>query len=201
MNFTRRGAWIGVGVLTLLLGAMAYSWACTGQAEVQLIPPLAAPGRRVTVTESQTGRPLASMAGTSRSDGRTQVQIRWNDLNGPVLAEAFLAEGEKLNAPVTIPEVPDDVYYVVAISGNEAVRTVVQVKAAGGGDRNPSAVSPELWSGFKSGGHAGVEGTPGSSPGPRAGFMLGLSVLMAGVALASASVAAVAANRRRAARG
>jgi hypothetical protein len=90
-----------VALLAAVLSCAAIALACVPQPLITLHPRASGrPGTKVTVDG------LAFPAGDP-------VEVRWNAVDGPVLARAV---GPAISARVTIPKVPAGLYGVVAIS-------------------------------------------------------------------------------------
>lgn len=85
-------------VAGLLVGGATLAWACTAQAHITLSPPSGPSGETITV-----------YGGSFVDDG--PVEIRWDGSGGPLLARAT---GPNFAVSVTIPDVPADVYTIVA---------------------------------------------------------------------------------------
>jgi hypothetical protein len=103
----RRGVAVAGGLVAavfLLAGAAAF--ACTNLATLSLSSNAGKPGDVVTVTGSSYRMP---------SGVTTGVQLRWNALDGPVLAEAVPDKVGNISASITIPQAAPDTYVVIAV--------------------------------------------------------------------------------------
>lgn len=100
MGVSRRAGLLMVALSGLLLVGAAVAWACTPSAEIRVNPSNAPADGRVTVS------------GASFPDGGP-VEIRWNAVDGPLLAEA---KGSHFSTEVTIPQSAEQgTYTIVAI--------------------------------------------------------------------------------------
>lgn len=103
----RRGVAVAGGLVAavfLLAGAAAF--ACTNLATLSLSSNAGKSGDVVTVTGSSYRMP---------SGVTTGVQLRWNALDGPVLAEAVPDKVGNISASITIPQAAPDTYVVIAV--------------------------------------------------------------------------------------
>ncbi|MGI8985058.1 MAG: hypothetical protein ACR2HM_11110 [Acidimicrobiales bacterium] len=95
---------VAVGFVALVLGGASLAWACTPQASLGAFTPFQSPpGTVVTVT------------GSTFEDG--PVEIRWGGRNGPVIG---VAQGPDFSTSVTIPPAAPGVYFVAAVSYDDA---------------------------------------------------------------------------------
>ena len=102
---TRRGVGATAAVLGLALGGASVAWACSAQPNVRV----EGSGKAVG---GQTSGPVGTQINfTGRDFGPGQVQVRWNSRTGQLLAEA---QGPSFSVPVTIPQAPAGVHYIVA---------------------------------------------------------------------------------------
>ena len=181
----RRWAIGGMGAVAAVLVASAAAWACVSGPSVTLNPVNAKPGETVTL----------SMRDFRKVD---PVQVRWNDLSGPVLASfEHSGNGSPFTGEITVPEDAKPGNYVLILTqyspeGNLSqmpVRALVTVVGANGS--NPvlgAAVSP-----------AEAERPAGlvSSDESISGASLVLAALgVAGVAMFIAGMAALLAGRK-----
>lgn len=110
---------VGIGAL-FLVGANA--WACTEFTSLQ------AP---------KSGTPLAEVdvKGTGRvapRDADKQVEIRWNDVSGPIVAKGTAGEISS-GVKATIPDVEPGIYFLLAVvDGKGIARTSIEVTSATG---------------------------------------------------------------------
>ena len=116
----KRHAWLAVsGLVAALLGGASLAWACGPQAHISVDPSSGPPGGEIRVTGSE-------FTTASEPEGMP-VEIRWNSVNGPLLAEA---RGPKFTKVVTVPKVPEDDYVIVAISSEDEKGNVFRPSAA-----------------------------------------------------------------------
>lgn len=179
----RRFALGALAGITVLVVAASAAWACVSGPVVNLSTVKATPGEQVTVTGT----------GFRQAD---PVQIRFNALDGPVVAEVARPENQTINASFTVPPstAPGDYVLILTQTRNgkmtlspiRAVLTVVGTsgqspvvgadRTADAGDRIPALVRTES----------------SVSNGTLALVALGV----AGVGMFSAGIAALAASRR-----
>ncbi len=93
-----------LGVALSVTGASAF--ACTNLATLNLSAASGKPGDTITVTGSSFRMP---------ANVETGVLLRWNALDGPVLAEARPDRVGNISATITIPEAPPDNYVILAV--------------------------------------------------------------------------------------
>jgi hypothetical protein len=170
-----------LGAILLATGAVAY--ACTNLATLNLSSGTGKPGDTITVTGSSFRMP---------SGVTTGVQIRWNAVDGPVLAEAIPDRVGNISATFTVPDAAPDYYVVIAVlrdaRGNDTSGTPAraQFQIVGGAGR---PVAPTA-----SGPVTAATGGEGGSTAPIA-LLLVLGAL--GLGLFGAGFAAVARQTRR----
>ena len=100
----RRWAMGGMAAVAAVLVASAAAWACVSGPSVTLNPANAKPGETVTLT----------MRDFRKAD---PVQVRWNDLNGPVLASFEQnASGSPFTGDITVPADARPGNYVLILS-------------------------------------------------------------------------------------
>lgn len=89
----------GFALLVITLTTMSTAWACVPQPALS-VQPLGSgpPGSRLTIE------------GANFDGGR--VELRWNGLDGPLLGSGT---GGSFTVPITIPDVPDGLYTLVAL--------------------------------------------------------------------------------------
>ena len=181
----RRWAIGGMGAIAAVMVASAAAWACVSGPSVTLNPANAKPGENVTLT----------MRDFRKAD---PVQVRWNDLNGPVLASFEQnASGSPFTGQITVPGDAKPGNYVLILSqyapdgklSQMPVRALVTVVSPNGS--NPvlgAAVSPA-----EANRPAGLVSNDESV----SGATLALAALgVAGVAMFVAGMAALLAGRR-----
>lgn len=107
MSMKKKGALLFAAgaALTLVVGATAF--ACTNLATLNLSSPAGKVGDTITVTGSsfQVGRGDAATL---------PVQLRWNGVNGTVLAETVPDRAGNISATFTVPEGAPGYYVLVA---------------------------------------------------------------------------------------
>lgn len=195
---SRKVTAVGFFALSLVLALAGLAWACTAQAELQIIPPAYGPaGSQVSVS------------GNSGTYLPHPVEIRWNSAAGPVLAASETSAGPEtgrtFSTQVTIPEVSPGVYYLLAtIEGQGVARAAFEVTSAGVttapsvGARPTAGVEADLWSAL---GPSTARNAPAASALPERGasspaLIAGTAFLALGAAALSAG-AVVALGRKR----
>jgi len=186
------------GAACVALAALAsLAWACTPQARMLALSPIAAsPGRSVTVN------------GDSVAPG-ADVALRWNSAQGERLALTTADAAGTYSVSGTVPNVAPGIYYIVATAGiagqpaPQMARIAFEVTGAAGGGTQASAsklpdatASSQLWSGFDPAdanvSNAGTQTSTGAAhPGAAAGFGL-----LAAGAVGLISATALIARRR-----
>lgn len=131
-QFLRRGGFWLVGAVAFFTSASS-SWGCVPTATIWLPhQSFAAPGAQITV---------------EGANFEQRVELRWNALDGPLLASA---PNPSFSVPVTLPDAPNGLYVVVALErapsgaiGNVA-RAPVQVvrETASSPDTGRAASAP-----------------------------------------------------------
>jgi hypothetical protein len=99
----------GAALVAMLAVSGAVSYACTNLATLNLSSNAGKSGDTITVTGSSYRMP---------TDTQTGVQIRWNGLDGPVLAEVRPDRTGNISATFTVPEAAPDNYVVLAVLKN-----------------------------------------------------------------------------------
>jgi len=195
MKITRNKGIVAMLAAMAVLSAASLALACTGQTRILSITPQAGPpGTAVT------------LKGEAIVPG-TPVEVRWNGLNGPGLANATAGPGGTFSAVVNVPEAAPGVYYLVVSAGETAVaRNAFEVTASASVPGGPvstanvpgRSVSSGLWNGLSANRGAvdagTVAGTPSRTQSP--GALIGIALAGAG-AVAMSGVALTVSRRRR----
>lgn len=100
---------LGTIVLSIVVVTGAAAYACTNLATLNLSSTTGKPGDVITVTGSSYRMP---------ADAPNGVQLRWNGLDGPVLAEVRPDRVGNISATFTVPEAAPDNYVIVAVLRN-----------------------------------------------------------------------------------
>lgn len=167
---------VGSGV-AVLAGWASVAFACSPLPQVySVLPEAATPGDTVVVR----GQAVKSSA---------PVKIRWNGVNGPILAAATPDARGAFSAPVVVPDVAPGIYSLTLQTQDAGVnRTTFEVTApASSATASPRA---QLWPSFAT--------QPSiATPAPGGANAAGVALLSFGlVALAGGSTAAVVRRRR-----
>lgn len=99
-----RSFWLGLGTAVLVLGVTGLAWACGPQADMRVQPTSGPAGSEATVQGA--GFPE-----------NAPVEVRWEAINGQLLGTA---QGPDFSMAVTIPEVGEGTYTIVARPVGEA---------------------------------------------------------------------------------
>ncbi len=163
----RRGvAWASVigAAIAVVVGAAAF--ACTNLATLNLSATSGKAGDVVTVTGSSYRMP---------SGVTTGVQLRWNALDGPVLAEAIPDKVGNISASITIPQAAPDNYVIVAMlrdaKGADTSGTPSRAQFQVVGGAGSATPAPALAS------QAPAANASGGSSGAPLALLVGLGVL------------------------
>ncbi|MGH9179113.1 MAG: hypothetical protein ACRD0N_11250, partial [Acidimicrobiales bacterium] len=165
------GRFVVVAAVVVALFGMSAAWACTGQPLMHLATDQvgeAGSQARVEVLANQ------AVAGP--------VTLRWNALDGPVLATADTAAGTPATLVATIPEAAPGVYYLVLDTSAGVARTAFEVSGPAGSP-SPSAGD---W-----------DARPAARDGGLSSFRAGVALLVVGLVALSA-LTLVSLGRRRA---
>lgn len=173
---TRRSA-AGAGFLALVgaavLAMAAAAFACTPSNMVAL-----------SATSGNAGTPVG-VTGTALSS--SEVVVRWNGEDGPVLTRTTPADLKRGNVKFNVPDAAPGYYLVTAVqtepSGDKLLaRATFQVVGAGGQTRSPWDVP---------------QGAPVSQEGPGAGLVMGLALGFAGLSAVGGAGLVLTRGRRR----
>jgi len=185
MRLSRKGLALSFFALMLSILAGSLAWACTGQAQIQMIPTTVPARSQVSATE------ILAHPGP--------VLLHWNSKNGPVLASINVPEGmPKATFSVTIPDVAPGVYYLVMETGQDVARTSIEVTDSAAPAK--TAVSSDLWRGLShsSGLQPAAEVSGASSPSSLP-FTAGVALLAFSVTALAGAAVVVGPSRRRSA--
>lgn len=173
----------GMGiVLGALVSLASLAFACTAQPRVFSVLPQSAPaGSTVEVGAEAVG-------------SRGPVEIRWNGVEGPVLATAEPSPAGTLSLPLKVPETPPGVYSLVFVTPDQGIgRAALEVTSSGAVQAVPAPEAP-LWSAAS----RPISSPKGSSPAILAGAGLlafGLVAVFGGFAVAGLRRGRVPAGR------
>jgi len=185
------------GAVCVALAALAsLAWACTPQARMLALTPIAAsPGKTVTVT------------GDSVTPGAA-VEIRWNSAQGQPLAATSANASGSYSVAGAVPAVAPGIYYLVATAGvagqpaPQIARIAFEVTGAAEGTQASASKAPvaagasQLWSGFSaSDANVSSAGIQTSSSPAHPGAAAGVGLLAVG-AVGLISATALIARRR-----
>jgi hypothetical protein len=175
------GALAGIGALVV---AASTAWACVSGPVVNLSTVQAKPGEQVTVTGT----------GFRQAD---PVHIRWNALDGPIVAQMARPENQLVNATFAVPPGTAPGNYVVIVTqakpdgqlSQSPIRAVLTVVG-------PSGQSPVVGADPSA---ADVDRLPDlvrADEGVSSGTLMLVALGVAGLGMFSAGIAALIASRR-----
>lgn len=131
-------AWATLAFLALALFWASVAWACVPQPLLAVVP-------------RASGRPGAEVTVHGLSFGPGKVEVRWNALDGPHLADST---GPDFSVSVKVPEVPTGLYALVVLtrgpdgSITQRASTAFDVRPEGNSDTPPlSDVRPTVQAG------------------------------------------------------
>lgn len=170
MTVKRSGIVAGFGSVVAVLAWAGVAFACTAVAGVEVVGSRGTPGSQ-TVVEGRRFEP-------------GPVQLRWNTADGPLLATAT---GPEFSVPVTVPDAPDGVAFVIAVQRDSKGTTWrVPGSLQVGRGAAPAVVS------------AGASLLDRNADSGGSSMVPGVVLLSAGTALLAAGFATAEARRRRA---
>jgi len=169
LNRSLRRVFIGfVTVLSVAVTGAALSWACS-------------PGGEVSASyaggNGGGGGPTPALSGPAGSDVRVTgrgftpgraVQIHWNELAGPVLAETKVAQDGTFEANITIPQAPVDTHTILAastLSNGAAFARGTPFTVTGPGATTTSGAEANQGPTSQSAPQAPAQSTPGATGG------------------------------------
>lgn len=169
----RRVVAVSMAVTAVVLAGMSAAWACTGRPLMHLATDAVGEARSHARVEVPANQAVAG-----------PVTLRWNSLEGPVLAQADVTAGRPATLDATIPDAAPGVYYLVLQTSAGVARSAFQVAgAAAGAPATPWAAAE-----------------PAGAGGPFSTLGAGMALLGAGlVGMAGLTLVAVARRRRVAA--
>lgn len=159
-----------VAVVGIALAGMSAAWACTGQPLMHLATD--------AVGEAGSHARVEVLANQAVSG---PVAVRWNALDGPVLAQDVVAPGTAATLDVTIPEAGPGVYYLVLDTSAGVARSAFEVT-----DQAAPATAASPW----------VTRQAGGDDAPLGAFRAGVALLAVGL-VAMAALTLVTLARRR----
>ena len=170
------------GAATLAVAGSA-AWACVSGPVVNLSTVSAKPGDQVTLTGT----------GFRQAD---PVQVRWNALDGPILAELAKPENQTISATFSVPPGTAPGSYVVIVSqvknGNMSLSPIRAVLSVVG----PSGQAPVVGADTRSDAAERMPSLVQSDSDVSTGTLALVSLGVAGIGMFAAGVAALASSRR-----
>ena len=160
-----------MAVAGVALAGMSVAWACTGQPLMHLATDSVGEVRSHARVEVLANEAVAG-----------PVALRWNALDGPMLASAEVKAGQATTLDATIPDAAPGVYYLVLQTSAGVARSAFEVTGA------PGSASTSPWA---------KAAEPAAADGPLGSFEAGLAVLGVGLVGISALTLVAVARRRR----
>lgn len=184
-RWTRRAGVAVTGAAAVVLVAASVAWACTVQSQLfALSPPIGRPGTAVEVR----GKAI-----WTSGPERTQVEIRWDGVRGPVVGSAVADRTGAFSAMATVPDTAPGVYsLVVVVPGTDTgvTRTAFEVTAAPGAASERRPLAATAW-----GDSAGLDAADRAS---QTGLLAGGALLSFGLGALFSAFGVAAVRRRRA---
>ena len=182
--YARRFAAGALAGAAALVVAGSAAWACVSGPVVNLSTVQAKPGEQVTLTGT----------GFRQAD---PVQVRWNALDGPVLAEVAKPESNQtITATFSVPQGTVPGSYVVIVSQTRDGKTSLSPIRAVLGVVGPSGQTPVLGADTTSDGAERIPSLVHSDNDVSTGTLLLVALGVAGVGMFAAGIAALATSRR-----
>lgn len=174
------GAFASIAVLGIAASA---AWACVSGPVVNLSTVTAKPGEEVTVTGT----------GFRQAD---PVQVRWNALDGPIVAEMAKPESQTINATFTVPAGTTPGNYVVIVSQTKNGQTSLSPIRAVLNVVGPSGQAPVLGADTTSDASDRIPSLVRSDNDVSNGTLALVALGVAGIGMFAAGIAALASSRR-----
>lgn len=166
-------------IIFAAIGVVSVAWACTVQPRVfSVFPETGAPATAVTLS----GKAVPA---------NSQLEVRWNSMDGQTVGTAVADENGQFSVPVIIPDVAPGSHYLLLEAGAGGIGRVALEVTSKEAAAVPAAqaVSASSWSPPK---------TPISPvAGGGAGLVVGVALMSAGLVGLFGGVAAAAVSTRR----
>lgn len=180
----RRVALGGLASIAVLVVAASTAWACVSGPVVNLSTVQARPGEQVTVTGTGFRQP-------------DKVDVRFNALDGPVVASLDRPENQTVNASFTVPPGTTPGNYVVIVTqtkpdGSLSLSPVRAVLTVVG----PSGQTPVVGADTSADAGDRIAGLVRADNSVSNGTLLLVALGVAGVGMFAAGIAALATSRR-----
>lgn len=181
--YARRIAAGVVAGMAVLGMAASTAWACVSGPVVNLSTVSAKPGEQVTLTGT----------GFRQAD---PVQIRWNALDGPIVAELAKPDNQTITANFAVPPATAPGSYVVIVSQTRDGKTSLSPIRAVLNVVGPSGQTPVLGADTTSDASDRLPGLVRSDNDVTSGTLALVALGVAGIGMFAAGVAALGASRR-----
>lgn len=179
----RRLAVAGLAGAAALVVAGSAAWACVSGPVVNLSTVSAKPGDQVTVTGT----------GFRQAD---PVQVRWNALDGPIVAELAKPENQTITATFAVPQGTVPGSYVVIVSQSRQGRTTLSPIRAVLSVVGPSGQTPVVGADTTSDAADRLPALVRSDNDVSTGTLALVALGVAGLGMFAAGIAALASSRR-----
>lgn len=174
------GAFASIAVLGIAASA---AWACVSGPVVNLSTVTAKPGEEVTLTGT----------GFRQAD---PVQVRWNALDGPIVAEQAKPEAQRIEATFAVPPGTTPGSYVVIVSQTRDGKTSLSPIRAVLNVVGPSGQTPVLGADTTSDASDRIPALVQSDNNVSNGTLALVALGVAGIGMFAAGIAALASSRR-----
>lgn len=174
------GAFASIAVLGIAASA---AWACVSGPVVNLSTVTAKPGEEVTLTGT----------GFRQAD---PVQVRWNALDGPVVAELAKPDNQTITATFAVPQGSTPGSYVVIVSQSRGGKTTLSPVRAVLNVVGPSGQTPVLGADTTSDASDRIPALIQSDNDVSNGTLALVALGVAGIGMFAAGAAALASSRR-----
>lgn len=175
------GAFASIAVLGIAASA---AWACVSGPVINLSTVTAMPGEEVTIT------------GTGFRQAADPVQVRWNALDGPIVAELAKPDNQRIEATFAVPAGTAPGNYVVIVSQTKDGKTSLSPIRAVLNVVGPSGQAPVLGADTTSDASDRIPALVHSDNDVSNGTLALVALGVAGIGMFAAGIAALASSRR-----
>lgn len=179
----RRFAFCALAGVAALVVAGSAAWACVSGPVVNLSTISAKAGEQVTVTGTGFRSP-------------DPVQVRWNALDGPIVAEMARPDNQTINATFTVPQGTAPGNYVVIVSQTRDGGTTLSPIRAVLGVVGPTGTNPVVGADTTADAGDRMPALVRSDDNVSNGTLALVALGVAGIGMFAAGIAALATSRR-----